>query len=947
MDDSYKNKVVLLQKIVRDGIAKLLTEAKANSFLEPPYGRLPFPTPLITEDEFIKSGALGGDDVEPEFNFEYGFDPLKVLAEFIMWSHPNSVEGRRQKKIEAAKFLELRAEHARRQMHVSNSLGALAHYESSGILWGPLCSPSSSRSVVVVCKSLKKGKVICQISKFRDFREILEKKEVTVGLQGDAEEPRLTDILPVKVVFKDLKPATKHFIRACLSSNPVVKAITPKKLNDMSTKVEPEEDTEEECADLLFKGLHGGAFSYTEFWTLPSADRSAQEAIELEEPSTASSEHHGNHGHHRHHHHHHHHHHKKSEIVTEANDADTYPPVLINCFGQLPVTSYVNTLAPPEAPSPRPVDAPASRVDPYCPSVTCLLGDVLAAGTGSNCADGGSDRTTSQEGDELLRNLSSLLARCPLFAGLQAQPPLHASSFLLAWRDGSEGSNYSLRAEELAYKQFRSEVKRHKKKYAKTKSTGASSSNVAALHMPPLPTIARLPFTDALQSLLQGLPIDADMFADPLAEAPAAPANAKGKPNPAAQAAAAAAAAQTAAENVKATRMMYRTQMMGPDVLLIVLDMRGQGTAGDYLGKEQAAWLDLVLQESATIQWKIVLCGKTFGLIHVPAEENAAAAARDESQREGGGVTGEGELVEGVAGISLGVDGEPNAGHTNSEGPSLDMISEEHEMEVSAPSKSVQLPSAGDRTRAAITAAMTEDVEDTYGRSACSLHHILAAHQVRTNQGPSAYNRANAADNRVMTLTSGIVLLTSGMASTCPSLVVTAAAHHHHSLQQDTASPAYVAGYTNLTAHSISRTGAWENQVLPDRDNAVARIPSQLFCAEVSLGRADLTCGDLARDPKSATFFFRDGFEAHTVYSAVQRADQADAGANESAPSPLSATTCCSLFLMPNGQLSVKLYRADSALRDGTCRDPAPLVECVLEAPVPEDDEDDDLEEEQ
>ena len=296
MNAEYKEKLDLLQSIVQKGIAKLLEEAKTKEFLEPPYGRLPFPTPLISEDEFIAAGALESDDAESQFKFEYGFDPLKILADFIVWSHPNTVEERRQKKIAAAKFLQNRAEHARKQVYTSHSLHLTAHKELSGILWGPISSPLSCTSVLVTCKSIKKGKIIIQLSKYRDFREIIEKQEITVDYAGEAEDPQLEDLIPIKCTFNNLKPATKYFLRSCLSSNPIPKIIIPRKLHDTSAKVEPEEDTEEECANLLFKGLRGENFSLSEFWTLPSEDRGAQEVIEVEE-GTVTTDHHHHHGH--------------------------------------------------------------------------------------------------------------------------------------------------------------------------------------------------------------------------------------------------------------------------------------------------------------------------------------------------------------------------------------------------------------------------------------------------------------------------------------------------------------------------------------------------------------------------------------------------------------------------------------------------------------------------
>eukprot|EP01032_Pedospumella_encystans_P027561 gene27561-31148_t len=282
MNAEYKEKVVLLQRIVHDGIAKLLAEAKKKDCLDPPYGREAFPTPLITEDQFIQDGALQSDDVEPEFKFEYGFDPLKFLSDFIVWSHPNSVEDRRQKKIAAAKFLQLRADHARLQLSISRDLSQLANDQSSGILWGPIITPTSSTSVMVSCKPIKLGKVIFQISKFRDFKEILQREEVFVdSLNDESEVATLEDILPVKVTFKGLKPANKHFVRCCLSSNPEMRVVPVKKPGDMP--IEAEEIVEEDGEGLDFKGVVGGFFMKTEFWTLPSEDRAAAEPILPEE----------------------------------------------------------------------------------------------------------------------------------------------------------------------------------------------------------------------------------------------------------------------------------------------------------------------------------------------------------------------------------------------------------------------------------------------------------------------------------------------------------------------------------------------------------------------------------------------------------------------------------------------------------------------------------------
>ena len=48
-----QDQLILLDEILQKGLEKLLEHAKKNNFLEPPFGRLPNPTPLITEEEFL------------------------------------------------------------------------------------------------------------------------------------------------------------------------------------------------------------------------------------------------------------------------------------------------------------------------------------------------------------------------------------------------------------------------------------------------------------------------------------------------------------------------------------------------------------------------------------------------------------------------------------------------------------------------------------------------------------------------------------------------------------------------------------------------------------------------------------------------------------------------------------------------------------------------------
>jgi hypothetical protein len=60
-------------------------------------GRAPLPTPLMSEEEWLKNGGLNNvksgniDDDNNDFVFNYGFNPIKYLAEYIQWSHPDGI----------------------------------------------------------------------------------------------------------------------------------------------------------------------------------------------------------------------------------------------------------------------------------------------------------------------------------------------------------------------------------------------------------------------------------------------------------------------------------------------------------------------------------------------------------------------------------------------------------------------------------------------------------------------------------------------------------------------------------------------------------------------------------------------------------------------------------------------------------------------------------------
>ena len=134
----------LLDGILERGIEKLLQEVKLKNYTQAPYGRDPEPSPLLSEEAFLQNGCLEeeGDD-EPRFDFSYGFSPLQFLADYVRWSHPDSVKERRLERIRCVERLQALAVHAKRQLSTASTLRNIAMAQGSGVVWGPMCAARS------------------------------------------------------------------------------------------------------------------------------------------------------------------------------------------------------------------------------------------------------------------------------------------------------------------------------------------------------------------------------------------------------------------------------------------------------------------------------------------------------------------------------------------------------------------------------------------------------------------------------------------------------------------------------------------------------------------------------------------------------------------------------------------------------------------------------------
>lgn len=156
---------------------------------------------------------------------------------------------------------------------------------------------------------------------------------------------------------------------------------------------------------------------------------------------------------------------------------------------------------------------------------------------------------------------------------------LKTASTVFAWNDTSLGAHMSLMAEELAYKQYLSAMKKYKKKYEsdadkKGALKGGKTAKEKTVELnggppPPPPTLLRPEPTNTFSTLADAFPICVQ-------------------------------------ENV--SRNFHRVIDLGRYIQLFVLDMR----EGD-LGKAQTKWIKDAVEGSAH-PWKIILSGVPLGL---------------------------------------------------------------------------------------------------------------------------------------------------------------------------------------------------------------------------------------------------------------------------------------------------------------------------------------------
>lgn len=601
LPDTFEERFDHLKLLVSKALVSMLNEVKKRdelsrlhpdkpAYLSAPFGRLPKPTPLITRKNFmdmkdrdLEEYKMNIEDIsDPHFDFKYGFNPLKYIADYLKWWHPSSAEQRKEQRVAGAIFLHRATALARQHCGRAEEARLRTLMGRSGVLYGPIATPiddEGGRHVQLMAMAIQgSGNIIFELSNFPDFSEISNYIEADVGPNGIA-----------RAVVSDLHESSTYFVRCCFCSPGVLEAhraaaialqkqaesvasnarkgkkSTTDSLSEALVGLAVREDEcpasedevlvqasnifdEQISVPAVFAGSSSGSFQNSCFVTLPSSiELPTSEAVAASSPSSPT--------------------HRSSigsnnqltqildkplKIIAESLSPLRGPPA------DLQVMQYAS--------------GDAVTLDDSCYQLTCLLGDVFSSQTYATDAV-----------KFFCSGVSSFLNPCS---------NLRRSLTLVGWNDTNHGSLMDLMSEELAYKQYLHDVKKHKKR-----ETAASSSSKDKKSRkddktsgppPPAPMLLRPEATGSFSALTALFPV-------------------------------------VASEGV--TRHCHRMVRVGRYVQIYVLDLR-EG----IMGKAQAKWFFDCL-DGSNAPWKIVLCGSPLGLVAAKAKD-VAEAKRQEGKEE-------------------------------------------------------------------------------------------------------------------------------------------------------------------------------------------------------------------------------------------------------------------------------------------------------------------------
>jgi hypothetical protein len=510
--NNFEESLEFLHHSLHDSLNKLLQEAKSRNCISYPYGRPPTPSPFVNEDEIdldeLLNNPLDCEDTNDRasFQYDYGFNPLIFLSELILKSHPKSIAARQLERNRSVQRLITRVNHAKRQLSTARELTSRAHFLRSGVVHGPLTSPLTANSVLFWCRTAIAGKLILQIAKNNSFNPIY--RTVVISTDGVDE--------PIKFILDDLEASSHYFMRCYLQElqdeeDEPDMAMTSQQSkgtlrpNSRQSPQQFHEDNDDSTVQTSPAPIDTRVYAKGQFWTLMPASQSNQRDSPVQQQQ---QQHRGG-----------------SnplayplELLILSRYPSYQPPPPAPPAAAPPLTSLWDTqLEESERQLTAATQSPhensrhsygyglLSRHSPH-PLFTCYVGDILTPPlASSSVASSGVDVETSPQlypifNQDLL--LSSATGQYP--EPYNTLSPLLLGSVFLAWNDTSHASETSLKAEEVIYKQWNYEIRKHEKRCRERAEKEKTDPNKYSKRpLPPPPVLTRPPMTSAFSSIVK------------------------------------------------------------------------------------------------------------------------------------------------------------------------------------------------------------------------------------------------------------------------------------------------------------------------------------------------------------------------------------------------------------------------------------------------------------
>lgn len=190
--DSGRIDLVSIAPMIDAGFRAVLAEASKRGVLDPPYGRTPMPDSkkIIEDDPFtlgdggqgnekeedevfvaastgMESSSAGGigddsndDDDEDkllEYKFDYGFNPLIFLGEFLHRNNPATIRARKEQRSADLEYIRQRAAKCLAREAALVELHEIVAHHRSSIIHGPMVGDVSDCGGMVWAKAFRPG----------------------------------------------------------------------------------------------------------------------------------------------------------------------------------------------------------------------------------------------------------------------------------------------------------------------------------------------------------------------------------------------------------------------------------------------------------------------------------------------------------------------------------------------------------------------------------------------------------------------------------------------------------------------------------------------------------------------------------------------------------------------------------------------------------------------